>query len=273
MDTPAITDKEFSQFQKLIHSIAGIHMNPIKKPLVMGRLAKRLMHYGLHSYGDYFKLLDSGEHPKELQTAVDLLTTNETYFFREPKHFEFLQQKILPMHARSKNFRVWSAACSTGQEPYSIAMTLAHALGDNPWEVIASDLSTRVLEKARTGHYPLEQAENISSEFLAKFCLKGIGSQAGTFIVDKTVRCRVKFSQINLNTRLPRTDMMDLIFLRNVMIYFDTEIKRQILARMATVLVPGGYLLLGASETVAGLSDDFDLLNTGRTALYRRKGA
>jgi chemotaxis protein methyltransferase CheR len=268
MDIPAITDKEFSQFQKLIHDIAGIHMNPIKKPLVMGRLAKRLIHHGLRSYGEYFKLLDSGEHPKELQTAVDLLTTNETYFFREPKHFEFLQQKILTLHARGKNFRVWSAACSTGQEPYSIAMTLSHVLGDNPWEVIASDLSTRVLEKARTGHYSLEQADNIPKEYLAKFCLKGIGSQAGTFLIDKAVRNRVKFAQINLNERLPRGEMMDLIFLRNVMIYFNAETKHQVVQRVVETLRPGGHLFVGHSESLNGL---YDKLKAIAPAIYRKE--
>jgi len=267
MDIPAITDQEFSQFQKLIFNIAGIHMNPIKKPLVMGRLAKRLIHYGLHSYGEYFKLLDSGDHPKELQTAIDLLTTNETYFFREPKHFEFLQQKILPLHTRSKNFRVWSAACSTGQEPYSIAMTLAHVLGDNPWEIIASDLSTRVLEKARTGHYSLEQAENIPTEYLSKFCLKGIGSQAGTFLIDKHLRSRVKFAHINLNERLPRTDMMDLIFLRNVMIYFNAETKHKVVQKVVETLRPGGYLFVGHSESLNGL---YDALKSVAPAIYRK---
>ena len=155
MHTPLLTDQEFAQFQKLIYRIAGIHMNPAKKPLVTGRLAKRIHQYGLSSYGEYFKLLNSGDHPAELQMAVDLLTTNETYFFREPKHFEFLQQKILPLHPRTRPFRVWSAACSSGQEPYSVAMVLADILGDGPWDLLASDISTRVLDKARLGHYQL----------------------------------------------------------------------------------------------------------------------
>jgi len=267
MDNPSITDHEFNQFQKLIYNIAGIHMSPIKKPLVMGRLAKRLNQYSLRSYGEYFKLLDSGSHPQELQMAVDLLTTNETYFFREPKHFDFLQREILPSHPRGRPFRVWSAACSSGQEAYSVAMVLANFLGDGSWDIIASDISTRVLDKARSGHYPLEQAEHIPMELIAKYCLKGIGSQEGTFIVNKSLRNRIKFSQINLNNPLPPIEKIDLIFLRNVMIYFNAETKRKVLERMATILKPGGHLFIGHSESLNGVYDE---LKTIAPAIYRK---
>jgi chemotaxis protein methyltransferase CheR len=262
MDTPSITDHEFNQFQKLIYNIAGINMSPIKKPLVMGRLAKRLNQHGLRSYGDYFKLIDSGGYPQELQMAVDLLTTNETYFFREPKHFDFLQRKILPTHSRARPFRVWSAAC------YSVAMVLANSLGESPWEIIASDISTRVLDKARGGHYSLEQTEHIPKEFLAKYCLKGIGSQDGTFIIDRNIRNRIKFTQINLNNPLPPMEKLDLIFLRNVMIYFNAETKRKVLERMAEMLKPGGYLFIGHSESLNGIYDE---LITIAPAIYRKE--
>lgn len=267
MHIPPITDHEFSQFQKLIYRIAGIHMSAAKKPLVTGRLAKRLNQYGLASYGEYFKLLNSGDHPRELQTAVDLLTTNETYFFREPKHFEFLQQKILPAHPRSRSFRVWSAACSSGQEPYSVAMTLADSLGEGPWEVLASDISTRVLEKARSGHYPLQQSEHIPRTYLARYCLKGVGAQEGTFLIDNSLRNRVRFAQINLNERLPRMETMDLIFLRNVMIYFDAETKRKVVQNLAGALRPGAYLFIGHSESLNGI---YDGLITIAPAIYRK---
>ena len=141
METIPISDQEFTQFQRLIYQIAGISLSTAKKALVCGRLGKRLAHHHLRSYGEYFNLLTDKCHQGELQTAVDLLTTNETYFFREPKHFDFLRQQIKPGQA----FRVWSAACSSGEEPYSIAMVLADLLGDDgPWEVVASDISTRV---------------------------------------------------------------------------------------------------------------------------------
>ena len=141
-----LQEKEFEQFRELIYRIAGINMSPAKKPLVTSRLAKRLKHYGLASYGEYFQMITSANGKTELQMAVDLLTTNETHFFREPKHFDFLRQHILPQRKPGKPLRIWSAACSTGEEPYSIAMQLDEVLGNAPWEIVASDLSTRVLE-------------------------------------------------------------------------------------------------------------------------------
>lgn len=263
----AITDQEFSQFQKLIYDIAGIHLSPAKKNLVIGRLAKRLHQYGLATYGDYFQLLTGKKYPHELQVAVDLLTTNETYFFREPKHFDFLRQKILPSHPRSKAFRVWSAACSSGQEPYTVGMVLAYTLGESPWEVVASDISTRVLERARSGHYPLEQAELIPREYLARFCLKGVGTQEGTFMIEKGVRNRVKFAQINLNESLPRMESMNLIFLRNVMIYFDADTKRKVVKQLTERLKPGGYFFVGHSESLNGINDE---LKSVAPAIYRK---
>jgi chemotaxis protein methyltransferase CheR len=203
MNQATLSDREFTQFQELIFQQAGISMAPAKKPLVSGRLAKRLKQHGLDSFGDYFKLLMNAAHRAELQIAVDLLTTNETYFFREAKHFEFLRDEVLARHRAGRPFRVWSAACSSGQEPYTLAMVLADTLGEMPWEIVASDISTRVLERARTGQYALEQAEKVPRHFLSRYCLKGVGSQEGTFIVDRALRNRIKFSQINLNQTLP----------------------------------------------------------------------
>ena len=257
MEATAITDQEFSQFQKLLHQIAGISLSQAKKPLVHGRLAKRLRQHRLGSYGEYFHLLTSGRQPEELQIAVDLLTTNETYFFREPKHFDFLREKIFPGCKQGRSFRVWSAACSSGEEPYSIAMHLASHLGEVPWEVVASDLSTRVLEKARTGHYPMERTKDIPTHYLAEYCLKGIGSQEGTFLIDSKLRSRVSFMQVNLNDPLPKLGEFDVVFLRNVMIYFDLEMKRRVVSRIASLLRPGGHLIIGHSESLNGVTDQF----------------
>jgi chemotaxis protein methyltransferase CheR len=260
MDIAAINDKEFSQFQNLIYKIAGISLSPAKKPLVSGRLAKRLREHRLSSYGDYFKLLSSGKHPDEIQAAVDLLTTNETYFFREPKHFDFLRDKVLANHKKGRAFRVWSAASSSGQEAYTIAMVAADCLGDQPWEVVASDISTRVLEHARTGHYPIEQARHIPDRYLSNYCLKGVGSQQGTFLIDSSLRNRVNFMQINLNSTLPKIGEFDLVFLRNVMIYFDDETKRQVVRRIMAQLKSGGHLLIGHSESLNGIVDELKQL-------------
>ncbi len=260
MQIAPINDKEFGQFQNLIYQIAGISLSSAKKPLVSGRLTKRLREHQLSTFGDYFKLLNSGDFPDEVQTAVDLLTTNETYFFREPKHFEFLRHEILAQHKQGQLFRVWSAASSSGQEAYTIAMVLADCLGDQPWEVVASDISTRVLEKARSGNYPIEQTRNIPKHLLSKYCLKGIGSKEGTFLVARSLRNRVSFKQVNLNSTLPQLGDFDLIFLRNVMIYFDEETKRQVVRRIIGHLRPNGYLLIGHSESLNGVVDELKSL-------------
>lgn len=259
-DTTAISDEEFSGFQRLLHRITGISLRPEKKALVSGRLARRLRAHGLAGYDEYFALITSGRAPQELQAAIDLLTTNETHFFREPRHFEFLRQHVAADARPGRPYRVWSAACSTGEEPYSIAMVLADCLGDGPWEVVGSDISTRVLEKARVGHYPIERAKNIPQPYLKAYCLKGIGRQKDTFLIDKDLRNRVQFMHLNLNESLPRVGEFDVIFLRNVMIYFSLETKRVVLSRLLPLLKPGGYFIVGHSESLNGIADGLNLV-------------
>ncbi len=268
MNNLVLSDKEFQQFRGMIFEIAGISMSEAKKPLVSGRLAKRIRQHGLPSYGDYFSLLMRER--AELQVAVDLLTTNETYFFREPKHFNFLRERILPELGSRATVRIWSGACSTGEEPYSIAMTLAETLGNRPWKLIASDLSTRVLEKARTGVYPIADAENIPRPLLAKYCLKGVGEHAGTLMIDPALRSHMHFQQINLNTALPELGEFEVIFLRNVMIYFDLETKRQVVRRMLPLLKPGGYFIVSHSESLNGVSDELKVVSP---SIYRKPHA
>lgn len=251
-----LLDSEFAQFQGLLYRLAGISLSPAKKALVCGRLAKRIKHHRLDSYGDYFRLLTSGSEQQELQIAIDLLTTNETYFFREPKHFEFLRSRILPARRPGSAFRVWSAACSSGEEPYSIAMLLADCLREAPWEIVASDISTRVLERARSAHYAMERAEHIPEAYLRAYCLKGVGRQEGTFMIDQRLRGKINFKQVNLNEQLPRQGEFDVIFLRNVMIYFDLETKRKVVQRLMAAIRPGGHLMIGHSESLNGVNEE-----------------
>lgn len=255
-----IADNEFEQFRKILYDIAGISLSPAKKALVISRLSKRLDHFGLNDFGAYLQMIRLKEHAAELQTTVDLLTTNETYFFREPKHFKFLQDYIDGTYKRGQPLRIWSAACSSGQEPYSIAMILQDMLGDAQWQIMASDISTQILAKAVKGLYPIAQAENIPQPYLKRFCLKGTGSHEGSFLVDKALRDKVSFFQANLNQALPGIGEFDLIFLRNVMIYFDTETKVEVVKRLQRVLKPGGYLIIGHSETLNGISDRFKMV-------------
>lgn len=262
-----ISEREFHAIRAWIRDAAGINLSEQKKALIVGRLAARLRHYGLGSYGQYFDLLQSGAQPAELQVAVDLLTTNETHFFREPKHFDFLREKILAGHPAGRTFRVWSAASSTGEEPYSIAMTLADSLGDAPWEVVASDLSSRVLARAETGHYAIARAKTIPRAYLQRYCLKGVASQEGTFLIDSRLRSRVRFMQVNLVVPLPQLREFDVIFLRNVMIYFDMSTKHEVVSRILPHLVRGGHIMVGHSESLNGVSDT---LKSVQPSIYRR---
>jgi len=267
MTTPVLSDHEFGLLRDWVHARAGISLSAAKKPLVTSRLLRRLSHHGLHSFGAYYGLITGGGDNPETQIALDLLTTNETYFFREPKHFEFLRERALPARRPGQPFRVWSAACSSGEEAWSIAMTLADALGE-AWEVTASDLSTRVLAQARNAQYPLERAEHIPRPQLVRHCLKGIGRQAGTFRVGPALRARVRFLQVNLVDTLPELGSFDLIFLRNVLIYFDAETKAQVVRRLCGALRPGGHFFCGHAESLHGM----DVPLTGiQPAVYVRK--
>lgn len=244
-----ITDKEFSLFQRFIYEAAGITLSTGKKALVCGRLSKRLELHQVRNFTDYFQILTQGGNAAETQLAVDLLTTNETYFYREPKHFEALKQHA-EARTRGQAYRVWSAACSSGEEPYTIAMVLTATLQGSPFEVIGSDISARVLDRARTGHYPLSRATQLPREYLHEFCLRGQGAQDGTILVDKPLRERVRFMQVNLNQSLPAMGQFDCIFLRNVMIYFNLDTKRRVVERVLSLLRPGGYFMIGHSETL-----------------------
>lgn len=268
METNTITDQEFALFQRLIYKIAGISLNETKRDLVVGRLAKRLRHHSLTSYASYYRMLSSGNQPEELQIMVDLLTTNETYFFREPGHFAFLRDEIIARRRDHGPFRVWSAACSSGEEPYSIAMLLADTLGDAPWSIAGSDICTKVLGRALTGHYSLERTEGIPAEYMRRYCLKGVRAQAGTFLVAPELRQRTTFHQINL---LQPVDAaigdFDVVFLRNVMIYFDPPTKARVVHNLLPRLKSGGHLIIGHSETLNGITDRVVAM---RPTIYRK---
>jgi chemotaxis protein methyltransferase CheR len=248
-------DQEFTRFQAFIYEAAGISLSDSKKVLVSGRLEKRLRHHRLDSYSDYLHLISLPAQAQERQVAIDQLTTNETYFFREPRHFELLREWALAARDAGRGLRVWSAACSSGEEPYSIAMVLADCLGESrPWEIVASDISSRVLQRARFGHYPQERTTHIPPAYLQRFCLRGTGEQAGTLLVQRALRQRVQFTHINLDQTLPPQVAFDVIFLRNVMIYFSTDTKRRVVSRLVGQLKPGGHLLIGHSETLNDVS-------------------
>lgn len=262
-------DREFVQFRELIYRIAGISLSDAKKQLVASRLAKRLRHHNMTDYGDYLRLITSVTGKPELQVAVDSLTTNETHFFREPKHFDFLRNRIIPERRVGRGLRIWSAACSSGEEPYSIAMMLDELLGNESWEVVASDISTKILERARLGVYPAERIPEIPGNYLSRYCLKGIGDDEGTMQIEQRLRGRIRFMSHNLTETASGLGLFDVIFLRNVMIYFDPETKRQVVSRLLPMLRPGGYFLVGHSESLNGVNDE---LRPVVPAVYRKPG-
>lgn len=267
MEIPLINDQELADISDLLHQLTGISLAPRKKHLVAGRLNKRLRHYGFGNYKQYYNLVTGQENPGELQVMVDLLTTNETYFFREPAHFEFVQDTVLPELRGQSLVRAWSAASSSGEEAYSLAMVMSENLDTMPWEILGSDINTDVLDIARDGIYPLERKRGLPQEMLRKHCLKGVRSQQGTFSIDRKLRTKVEFRQINLNKSLPNHGSFDMIFLRNVLIYFDMETKRQIVARVLRTLKTGGYFFISHAESLHDISTEVQMV---KPSIFRK---
>lgn len=256
-------------FRKFIYDHAGIDLHPAKQVMVSSRLSKRVNYYQLDSFAQYFQLAMAPENGQEFEMLVNILTTNETYFFREPKHFDYLRDEILKPWRGSSKFRVWSAASSSGEEAYSIAMTLAENLGARDWEIVGTDLSTKVLEKAHQGVYMMDRIDLLDQALMEKYCLKGVRSQEGTIRVVEKLRQRTTFSQLNLMKPLPaKTGTFDVIFLRNVLIYFDNDTKKHVVERLASALKPGGHFFISHSETLSRITDQLEMV---QPSIYVKK--
>jgi chemotaxis protein methyltransferase CheR len=256
----AVSDDEFELFQSLIHREAGIWLAPVKKALLVGRLARRLRELGMTSYRAYHERVR--EDPSEKVRMLDAICTNETHFFREPRHFELLATRVLPALReqaeaghRARRLRVWSAACSSGEEPYSIAMALLDALPQG-WDlqILATDLSTRILDRARAAVWPIEKAREIPEPHLKAFMLRGVGSQEGLMKAGPELRALVRFERLNLNGDGWPDERFDLVFCRNVLIYFERRAKERVVERLLDRLEPGGHLFLGHAESLGGLT-------------------
>lgn len=260
-----LKDSEFSEIRDLIYKWAGINLTDNKRALVSGRLLKRIRNFHLNSFKEYTQLVK--EDPEEKQIFLNLLSTNETYFFREPKHFDYLQEKVLPNYTSTEEIRVWSAASSSGEEIYSIAMILSE-YHRGPWEILGSDINEEMLFMANRAVYPMEDTVKIPEKYLKKYCLKGVKSQEGFFTIDKKLKKNIRFTKINLNENLPDIGFFDIIFLRNVMIYFNRETKMEILKRLIPKLKPNGYFIVGHAENLHGLTTE---LIAEVPTIYRRK--
>ncbi len=249
-----ISEVDFKRISEYIFKNSGISLDLTKRTMVSSRLAKRLRHYKLNKYSDYISLVMDSNNRQEHQILIDLLTTNETYFFREIAHFDFLKEDHLEELKANKPIRIWSAASSSGEEAYSIAMLLADILGETAaWEVFGSDICTEVIRTARQGHYNDHRIQGIPPQYLKKYCLKGVGPYQKTMLIKQSLQKKVSFSQVNLNATLPDLGKFDVIFLRNIMIYFSLETKQQIVSRVVSLLKPGGLFIIGHSETLKNI--------------------
>ncbi|MBF7980228.1 MULTISPECIES: protein-glutamate O-methyltransferase CheR [Rahnella] len=254
-----LSDTHFRRISELIYQRAGIVLADHKREMVYNRLVRRLRILGLNDFSSYMALLESDSNSPEWQAFINALTTNLTAFFREAHHFP-----ILAEHARSRpnNYSVWSTAASTGEEPYSIAMTLSEALGPRManCRIQASDIDTQVLEKATAGVYRLEELRTLSPQQLQKFFLKGTGPHSGLVRVRPELAQMVAFQQLNLlANQWQLNGPFDAIFCRNVMIYFDKETQEKILRRFVPLLKPGGLMFAGHSENFSQISREFYL--------------
>ena len=262
-----LSQRRFEAITKMFFDVSGIRLGEPKRPLVIGRLQKLAQEKGCENLDDFVDELLQRADPLELVKVVDKLTTNETYFFREPQHFDFLSQMLSKPRVGAPEFRVWSAASSSGEEAYSIAMLLADKLGPRGWEIVGTDLSTKMVEDAQRALYTLERARNVPPAYLKKWCLKGEGKYDGYLLMAKELRAQVKFQGANLTQTLPEIGLFDVIFLRNVLIYFDNPGKEDIVKRVITRLKPGGYLFTGHAESLSSLHVP---LQTIAPAVYAR---
>jgi chemotaxis protein methyltransferase CheR len=261
-----MSDREFTLYRKLIYSRAGICLTPPKKALLEARLGRRLRELGLGSFLAYYQYVTDEPNETELVRLLDRVSTNETHFFREPRQFNFLEQKIIPnwisqakQGLRAERIRVWSAGCSTGEEPYSLAMMLLeHFPPEHGWEieVLGTDLSSRVIAAAQKAIWPIAKAKEIPEKYLKRFMLKGTGSQMASMKAGPEIRAIVRLENLNLNDgSYPITGHFDLILCRNVLIYFDAESRAGVIHRLQRHLAPEGYLFVGHAESLTGFSE------------------
>jgi len=256
-----ITDAEFALFQALVQNETGIQLPEVKRSLLVGRLARRVRELRLRTFGEYYRRVTVDGDTAERMNLFDRIATNETHFFREPRHFEYLERQIVPTwlaqaEARRRRVRVWSAACSTGEEPYSLAMTLLAALKGWQIDILASDLSTHALRRAESAMWPIDKAHEIPERHLKAFMLKGTGAYAAFMKAGPELRELVRFRRVNLHD--DRTDAdgpFDLVFCRNVLIYFSPEGRARVVEKLSNSLAPDGYLFVGHAETLSGINN------------------
>jgi chemotaxis protein methyltransferase CheR len=253
-----LKDSDFDRISKLVYEQCGINLHEGKKELVKARLGKRLREGNFRSFADYYGYVTTREGQEELITMIDSISTNLTYFFREESHFRKLE-KIIPKLSENKKLNLWCAGCSTGEEPYSIAMTVREHVNSSAVDVkiLATDISTKVLKTAQAAVYPTERTDKIPQPLLRKYFQYGTGPSSGFYRVKKELRDLIEFRRLNLIEPFPQQFRFDVIFCRNVMIYFDKVTQSVLVNKYYEHLEKGGYLFVGHSESLTGLSHPF----------------
>jgi len=257
-------DREFALFSSLIYEKVGIYLKPEKKELLNARLSKRMRALGVRNFKDYYELVVADRSGSELVLLIDAVSTNFTSFFREKAHFDFLVEKVLPeLSTRaSEGVKLWSAACSSGEEPYTLAMVLeeyfrSRGSGSSGFNIQATDISTKVLATADKGVYPEERVRTVPPEMLKRYFQKGVGRSSGYVKVKDPLKQHVEFRRLNLMEDFPWKNGFEIIFCRNVMIYFDRDTQERLVKKFYDSLVPGGYLFIGHSESISRLDHGF----------------
>jgi chemotaxis protein methyltransferase CheR len=262
---------EFATIQRLMYDNVGIVLKASKRALVEARVNRRLRMLGVRSYKEYVKLLDDRSTSGELVHLIDAITTNVTHFFRESEHFTFMEEEVATWLAEGRRrIRFWSAGCSTGEEPYSLAMMLRRVRGIEQADarILATDVSTRVLQKALAGRYRHSKVEAVP-EYYRNGSFAG-GDETHT-TVSEALKRLVVLRRMNLNiTPYPITGVFDAVFCRNVMIYFDTGLRQRIVTEAHRLLAPGGYLVVGHAETLLGMDREFEFV---QPSIYRKVNA
>jgi chemotaxis protein methyltransferase CheR len=266
-----VSQNEFAEIRDLAYKTFGLDLKQGKEALVTARLSKRLASLGLGTIGEYLEVLRSDRSGTELESLIDALATNYTSFQREPQHFDLLRTKILPaMSASSGRTGIWSAGCSTGEEPYTILMHAADVLGEQNLgrlRLLATDISNKVLAKARAGVYTLDKLNDLPADWRRRFLQKGVGELSGSFRIRPDLASKVEFSRLNLMEPFENAGAFRVIFCRNVMIYFDKQTQERLVRKFAAQLEPGGWLLVGHSEGLMGVRNDLEYV---MPAVYRK---
>ena len=262
-----LTDKQFRKISSFVYEVCGINLKEGKEALVRARLMKRLRALGMNSFEEYFKLLERDE--QELDRMVDVMTTNKTSFFRETEHFKFLQENVLPYIKKNK-MRFWTAACSSGEEPFTLGIVLKENLSDihhRDVKILATDISIRMLEKARESVYGIDAIRDVPPYLLQKYFTL-LKTKPRKYAVKDIVRKMVHFARLNLMDPWPMRGPFDVVFCRNVMIYFDRPTQQKLINRFWDLLEPGGFLFVGHSEGLSAINHNFRYI---KPAIYRKQ--